>query len=102
MNDPLPDPELDVLFTLARKKRPDTSRAEYAFETRLMARLRDERPLSTSSIWATVTWRMVPFFAVCVVALTLWRSEVVSEADDVINLAYVTQPESADLLNTPN
>ena len=104
MNDPCqnPKPDLDALFALARKHRPDTSRTEFAFETRLMARLRDRRQPETSSIWAKVTWRMIPLFAVCVLALGLWRTDVVSEADDTADMANVDHPESVDLLNTFN
>ena len=104
MNDPHPNPkpDLDALFALARKHRPGTSRTEYAFETRLMARLHAQRQSGTSSIWAKVSWRMIPLFAVCVLALGLWRTEVVSEADDTTNMASVDQPEAIDLLNTFN
>jgi hypothetical protein len=104
MNDPRqdPKPDLDALFALARKQRPDTSRAEYAFETRLMARLHNSRQPETSSIWAKVSWRMIPLFAICVLALGLWRTEVVSEADDTADMANVDHPEAVDLLNTFN
>jgi len=97
MNDPLnprPDADLDALFALAREKRPDTSAAEFAFETRLMARLR-ARP-ETSSIWAMVSWRMIPIFAACVVALTLWQAEAASEATDAATIAGLTNPIAAD------
>ena len=78
MIQPNPDRRLDALFALAREHRPDTSAAEYAFETRLMARLRERRQ-ERGSIWAMVSWRMVPFFAVCVVALAIWQSQIVTE-----------------------
>lgn len=64
MNDPRPpvtDAELDALFAAARTVQPDTSRAEYAFETRLLARLRAEASVGA---WS---WRLLPWFA----ALTL-------------------------------
>jgi hypothetical protein len=59
---------LDQLFASARRAVPDTSRLEYAFETRLLARLREEREVSVQT-WA---WRLCPFFAAVAIALTLW------------------------------
>jgi hypothetical protein len=97
---PRPDADLDALFAQARERRPDTSKAEYAFETRLLARLREER--ETSSIWAMVSWRLIPFFAACVVALTLWHSQVVTETSDAEQVAYVENPEPLDSLRTLN
>jgi hypothetical protein len=62
-----------------------------------MARLR-ARP-ETGSVWAKVSWRMIPFFAACVVALTLWQAETSSEANDAAAIAGLTNPVSADLSN---
>jgi anti-sigma-K factor RskA len=59
---------LDELFAAARRAAPETSRLEYAFETRLLARLREQRESSVQT-WA---WRLSPFFAAVAVALTLW------------------------------
>jgi hypothetical protein len=92
-----PEMELNALFAQARAHRPDTSKAEYAFETRLLARLRANR--ETSSIWAMVSWRLVPFFAVGVLALTLWQAETASEAADAASIAGLTNPVASDLLN---
>ncbi len=63
MNDqgPLSDPELDRLFAAARRVRPETSRAEFAFETRLLAQLRAGR--DSIGLWG---WRLVPWFAAVV------------------------------------
>jgi len=91
MNDQEHDGQLDALFAQARARRVDTSKAEYAFETRLLARLRTER--ETSSVWAMVSWRLIPFFAVCVVALAIWHSEIVTETSDAEQMAYVENPE---------
>jgi hypothetical protein len=95
MNDQEHDGQLDALFAQARAHRPDTSKAEYAFETRLLARLRTER--ETSSVWAMVSWRLIPFFAACVVALTLWQAEVASDTTDAATIAGLTNPVAADL-----
>jgi hypothetical protein len=94
MNDQDPNSQLDALFALARKQRPDTSAAEFAFETRLLARLRSEK--QTGSVWAMVSWRLIPFFAACVVALTIWHSEIVSETTDTAQLCFIQNPEPAD------
>jgi hypothetical protein len=94
MNDFPSDPKLDSLFAQARARRADTSAIEYGFETRLMARLRDEK--QSSSIWAMVSWRMMPFFAACVLGLAIWQAEVVTEADDAAQSAAVNNPSSLD------
>ncbi len=100
MNDPRPDPELDALFALARQNPPDTSRAEYAFETRLMARLRDRRPADAGSVWARVAWRMLPIFAALVVALGVWANDLNSAVNESAGVARIEQPESVELLGT--
>ncbi len=97
-----PDSQLDALFARARERRPDTSKAEFGFETRLMARLRERRQPDASSVWAIVTWRMAPFFAACVVALALWNSETLSEANETADMSYLQHPEAADLLDGVN
>ena len=99
MNDNF-DEKLDALFAAARASAPDTARAEFAFETRLAARLRAE---SSGSIFAWA-WRLCPFFAALALAVGWWshstaeRSEVVSplasEAapanDEQMLVAYMT------------
>jgi len=102
MNEPTPNPDaqLDALFALARTRRPDTSAAEYAFETRLIARLRAVS--EGNSVWAKVSWRMIPFFATCVMILALWHAEVASETHEAEQLAYTENPETVDLWNNLN
>ena len=98
MNESSPNPDpLDALFATARKQRPDTSRAEYGFETRLMARLRERHQPDAISLWSVVTWRMVPFFAVCVVALALWQADLSSESGDEAAAAGLTNPVAGEL-----
>ena len=96
MNEPAPRPDeqLNTLFALARARRPDTSAAEFAFETRLLARLRARQ--ETGSVWAMVSWRLMPFFAFCVVALTLWQAEVASDTTDAATIAGLNNPVAAD------
>jgi hypothetical protein len=62
------DPQLDALFRAARIDAPETARAEYGFETRLLARLREERGTSIFT-WA---WRLCPFFAVLAISAAFW------------------------------
>lgn len=69
------DPMLDRLFEAARAEAPDTSRAEFAFETRLMGRLRDEQ---SSSVFAWA-WKLAPFFAAVVIAVGLWNRPTAAE-----------------------
>jgi hypothetical protein len=102
MNEPVPGPDdpLNALFALARANRPDTSKAEFAFETRLMARLRARS--ETGSVWALVSWRMIPFLGACVVGLFLWQAEVSTEATDAVGIAGLENPETVDLWGSLN
>ncbi len=97
---PESDSSLDALFAQARALRPDTGRAEYGFETRLLARLRTER--DPSSIWAMVSWRLAPLFAALVIGLTIWQSELVSETNDAETLAQLDNPAASDLWDNAN
>jgi hypothetical protein len=99
MNEPAsqPDPKLDALFAQARTHRPDTSAAAFAFETRLLARLRERE--ETGSIWAMVSWRLIPFFATCIVALTIWQAEIASDSTDAAMVAGLNNAAAADILS---
>jgi len=59
----------DKLFKVVREAKPDTSRAEYGFETRLLARLRAERS-------QPIAWRLLPVFAAVVIVLGVWNRAV--------------------------
>jgi len=96
MNDPQSDPKLDSLFAAARSRRLNTSAMEYGFETRLMVRLRAEK--QPGSIWAMVSWRMMPFFAMCVLGLAFWHAELTTEIDDAAQTAAVSNPSSLESL----
>jgi len=100
MNDPRSESELDALFASARERRPDTSAVEFAFETRLMARLRSAR--SVESIWAKVSWRMIPVFAACVMALAIWHARVIADTDEAEQVAYMENPQALDSLTYLN
>jgi hypothetical protein len=98
MNDK-PNEPLDRLFAAVRSRATDTARAEFGFETRLIARLREERRDSVFA-WA---WRLCPFFAAVALAVG-WinfgntraeaDAQIVLEAtqsqDDQLLLAYMT------------
>jgi hypothetical protein len=63
-----PDERLDHLFSAARGAAADTSRTEFGFETRLLARLRAERGGS----WLAWAWRLCPYFAALALAAGVW------------------------------
>ena len=67
MNDDAEE-ELNALFAAVRAGERDTSRAEFGFETRLAARLREEGGGSLSA-WA---WKLCPFFAALALAAMWW------------------------------
>jgi hypothetical protein len=64
------DDRLDRLFKAARTIRADTARMEVGFETRLLARLRSERDQFFP--WYAFAWRLIPVFALIVVAAGVW------------------------------
>ena len=61
MNDP-DYSSLDALFARARVSRLDTARAEFGFETRLLARLREMRAPARSGIGRFAS-RLLPYRA---------------------------------------
>jgi hypothetical protein len=71
------DDQLNQLFQAARGSRPDTSRAEYGFETRLLAALRENRERAMP--WAALVWRLMPVFAAIVVITGAWSYSVQSQ-----------------------
>ena len=65
-----PDEQLERLFSAARTAQPDTTRHQWGFETRVMARIREERTVTASTFaWA---WRLCPFFAALALAAGIW------------------------------
>ena len=62
------DHQLDALLRAAREQPLETSRAEFGFETRVMARIRAERRTS----WQGWAWRLCPFFTALAVAAGAW------------------------------
>jgi hypothetical protein len=76
-----PDPDIDALFRAARNDTPDTSRVEFAFETRLLARLREERGTSIFA-WA---WRLAPFFAAVAIAASWWGKLTIAQVETTAN-----------------
>jgi hypothetical protein len=71
------DERLDKMFKTARGATRDTARVEFGFETRLMARIRAERPQKAA--WFSFAWKLMPVFAAIVVALGVWNVASVSE-----------------------
>ena len=74
------DARLGLLLAAARGDKPDTSRAEYGFETRLTARLAAES--GVLKWWAAWTWRLAPLFAVIALGLALWPQHAPAPPSD--------------------
>lgn len=85
------DEQLSRLFAAAREAAPDTARAEFGFETRLLARLRAERGALVP--WFVWTWRLAPLFAAIVLALGVW--EFTSPGDAFLALSADVSDETA-------
>ena len=90
-----PNDRLDALLTAARADAPDTAGAELAFETRLAARLREER----SSSWLAWGWRLSPFFAALAIASAVWcHANTDLDADPAAMLEAVQSGSPSALL----
>jgi hypothetical protein len=92
-----PDPLLDPLFARARAERPDTSRVEYAFETRLLAHLPQKE---TRTGLGALAWRLLPFFALVVLGLGIVQFETGRGAQDAEQAASLQNPETVDLFSS--
>ncbi len=98
MSDPAQPPsELDRLFAEARAQRADTSRAEFAFETRLLARMKQPPPALTS-VWVRINWQLMPAFALAVIGLMIWEILISQAAVEAQQTALVENPEASELL----
>jgi hypothetical protein len=88
MGNEMNDEELERLFAAARKAAHYRTDLEFGFETRVMARIREEgRRQSPFLHWA---WRLIPVFASIVVVLGIWiYSTRYSSAADLNTLASV-------------
>jgi hypothetical protein len=94
------DSMLETLFARGRAERPDISRAEYAFETRLLARLREsERP---APAWGLVSWRLIPAFLLVVAGLAVWQVQVDSASQEAAQTASLQNPEAVDMVASFN
>jgi hypothetical protein len=93
MNDNL-DQKLDALFAAARATAPNTERAEFAFETRLAARLHAENSGSLFA-WA---WRLCPFFAALALAVGWWSHTAQHEEVVVAPLIAESSPATDEQL----
>ena len=92
------DERLDKLFAATRGVKPDTSRAEYGFETRLLAKLRAARDQALP--WYAFAWKLIPAFATVVVALGVWtyagsnttdlQSAIAGDHEENVLASYLT------------
>ena len=89
---------LDALFATARAERSDTSRSEYGFETRLMARLATNAR-KPPFWWGAWSWRLAPLFAAVALGLALWTRNAPLAATDLQTRALLewTAPADDDL-----
>jgi hypothetical protein len=85
------DDQLNRLFTAARAEKRETWRAEFAFETRLLARLREQRQNIVP--WFVWTWRLAPVFAAIVIALGVWN--FTAPADPLADLVGDSSDDAA-------
>jgi hypothetical protein len=92
------DPLLDPLFARARAERRDTSRAEYAFETRLLANL--PRPAEKRTGMGALAWRLLPYLALVVLGLGIIQFETGRDSQDAERAASLQNPETVDLFST--
>jgi hypothetical protein len=76
------EPMLDRLYEAARSETADTSRVEFAFETRLMARIREDQ---SSSIF-TWAWKLAPFFAAVVIAVGVWNRPTAAQLNGTASM----------------
>jgi hypothetical protein len=92
--------ELDKLFKAGRSAKRDTSRLEFGFEARLLARIRAERQQPMP--WFAWAWRLAPVFLAIVAALGVWnysasnagpadlRTALTGNSDESILVSYFT------------
>jgi hypothetical protein len=99
MSDPTrySDDDLDALFARARGAGPDTSAAEYGFETRLMAKLRARRATGSMPVLGALSWRLMPAFAVIVLVLAFWHERVAADARDAEQITCLRNMDGAGL-----
>jgi hypothetical protein len=93
------DSFLDPFFARARSVRPDTVPAEYAFETRLLARLREKKGPARSGM-GLLAWRLSPYLAVVVLGLGAFQWETGHESQEAEQAASLQNPEAVDLFAT--
>jgi hypothetical protein len=94
------DERLNKLFAAARAVKPDTSHAEYGFETRLRTRLRAGR--EQFAPWYAWAWKLIPALAVIVVASGVWmitapgtsstdlRNAITGDREETTLVTYLT------------
>ena len=96
------DARLNALFAAARREPVDVSHLEFGFETRVMARLREEA--NPFAAVMALAWRLCPFFAALALAASLWSRtpdvrgessaqlmvEVARTGEDQALLSYMT------------
>jgi hypothetical protein len=98
MNEPASS-SLDPLFARARAARPETTRAEFAFETRLLARLREARAPERSGL-GSFAWRLLPYLALVVLGLGVVQVQADRASQQAQQAASLQNPDAVDLFAT--
>ena len=93
------DDQLNNMFAAARRAPRDTERAEFAFETRLLARLRTTRETSGEMEWLVWTRRLVPVFAAIVLALGAWNFIALNSDSTDLHSAIAAEHDDIALLS---
>jgi len=93
------DQRLDRLFAAARAEQADMSPADEFFESRLLARIKEQRESAVP--WYAAAWRLLPAFAavsamITVCALTFNPAEssdifaaISSGQDEIVAISYL-------------
>ena len=80
------DDILERLFVEARKSHSYNANLEYGFETRVMAKINEQR--RGQSIFFSWAWRLIPAFVSAVLILGAWA--YASEQGQLIGLSSIT------------
>ena len=78
--------QLEQKLIAAARRQPDDDRVPYAFEQRILARLRAVRPSDVWALWARALWRAtMPCLVVALgcAAWALWHENPTTHVDDL-------------------
>ena len=86
MKDDKDNDRIERLFAAARKSHVYDAKLEYGFETRVMAKIREQRNAQQPFFsWA---WRLIPAFVSAVLILGIWT--YMAEHKQLLDLSSIT------------